>query len=170
MLETERLILLPLTHAQLLKYIQNDHSLEEELQLQPSSQVLEMDFQLLEALENTILPRVADPKQNYLFLTLWTMILKAENRMIGDLCFKGEPNVDGEIEIGYGIYEPYQGKGYMTEAVGGIIKWAATQPNVKAITAETARSNVASMRILERHHFKKFCEVEKMVWWQLDLK
>lgn len=170
MIKTERLILLPLTHAQLLKYIKNDHSLEAELQLHPSSQVLELDFQLVEALENAILPRVADPRQNYLFSTLWTMILTSENCMIGDLCFKGEPNEDGEIEIGYGTYEAYQGKGYMTEAVGGIIKWAATQPKVKAITAETETSNVASMKILERHHFRKFYEVEKMAWWQLDLK
>ena len=36
--------------------------------------------------------------------------------MIGDLCMVGEPNADGEIEIGYGTYEQFQGKGFMTKS------------------------------------------------------
>ena len=35
---------------------------------------------------------------------------------IGDLCFKGLKD-DGSVEIGYGITEENQGKGYATEAI-----------------------------------------------------
>lgn len=65
--------------------------------------------ELKEALEQTILPNVADHTKNYLYSTLWTAISKAENKMIGDLCIVGEPNAAGEIEIGYGTYVEFQG-------------------------------------------------------------
>ena len=70
---------MPLTYDQLLKYIRCDHSLEAELNLQPSSR--KISTELKEALEQTILPNVADPNKNYLYSTLWTAVLKEENSM-----------------------------------------------------------------------------------------
>lgn len=58
-----------------------------------------------------------------------------DNKMVGDLCFMGEPGESGEIEIGYGTYEEFRQKGYMTEAVGGMIQWAHGQPGVYAVLA-----------------------------------
>ena len=115
MIETERLILKPLTYEQLIKYTRLDNSLETELNLNPASRTISAD--LKEALEQTILPNVADSNKNYLFSTLWTIISKADNKMVGDLCFVGEPNAAGEIEIGYGTYEEFRKRGFMTEAV-----------------------------------------------------
>ncbi|MFN7116968.1 MAG: GNAT family N-acetyltransferase [Saprospiraceae bacterium] len=168
MLETERLILLPLTYKQLLKYIKNDFSLDKELQLTPTPRTISAD--LLEALQLGILPNVADKRRNPLFYTLWTMILKSENCMVGDLCFKGKPNERGEIEIGYGTYDAFQGKGYMTEAVGAMIKWAATQPSVKYITAETEQENIASFKVLEKNKFSKHLEVNNIFVWKRAVK
>lgn len=83
-----------------------------------------ISIELKEALEQTILPNVGDKTKNYLYSTLWTAISKAENKMIGDLCIVGEPNQEGEIEIGYGVYDEFQGRGFMTEIVAGIAIWA----------------------------------------------
>lgn len=80
---------------------------------------------------------MADEQKNYLYNTLWTVISKADNKMVGDICIVGEPNADGEIEIGYGTYDAFQGKGFMTEAVSGIISWAEEQPGVCAVIAST---------------------------------
>lgn len=165
MIESKRLILQPLTHDQLVKYIKNDDSLEAELKLNPTHKVISPE--LKEALEETILPNVADIGKNHLFSTLWTLILKAENRMIGDICFVGEPDENGEIEIGYGTYDEFRGKGYMTEAVACIIEWAKKQENVKSIFAQTAKDNPASFGILERNHFEKVGEVENVFNWRL---
>jgi len=165
MIESERLILQPLTHDQLVKYIKNDNSLEAELKLNPTHKII--SAALKEALEETILPNVADTGKNHLFSTLWTLILKAENKMIGDICFVGEPDENGEIEIGYGTYEEFRGKGYMTEAVACIIEWAKSQENVKSIFAQTAKDNPASFGILERNHFEKVGEVENVFNWRL---
>lgn len=168
MIQTERLILKPLTHEQLLKYIEADNSLETELGLNKSERTISPE--LKEALEQTILPNVADKTKNYLFSTLWTVISKSENTMVGDLCIVGEPSPEGDIEIGYGTYDAFRGKGYMKEAVGGIIQWAKSQPDVVSIIAGTEKTNVASYTILERNKFIKVGETETLFNWRLKLK
>jgi len=161
MFETTNLLLLPLTHSQLLKYIQADGSLESELGLNGSSHPIPPE--LKEALEQAILPNVADPGKDYLYSTLWTLISKRDNRMVGDLCFHGEPDPDGEIEIGYGTYDEFQGKGYMTEAISGIVTWAQQQPGIKSIIANTDTTNIPSLRLLEKNGFIQIGKVDSLV-------
>ena len=168
MIETERLILKPLTLNQLEKYVKADFSLETELNLSKNPRLV--STALKEALEETILPNVANLNKNYLFSTLWTIISKSENTMIGDLCFQGEPNTNGEIEIGYGTYDKYQNKGYMTEALCGLINWAKKQANINSIYAETLKDNNASFSILEKNNFIKIGKTETLFKWQLTLK
>lgn len=168
MIETERLILKPLTYDQLVKYTKCDNSLEEELKLNKTSRTISPE--LKEAFEKTILPNVADKNKNYLYSTLWTAISKLENKMVGDLCIVGEPNTDGEIEIGYGTYDEFQGKGFMTEIVGGIIEWAKTQSKVKSVIASTNKNNTASFKVLEKNNFTKIGETETLFNWKLETK
>lgn len=167
MIETKRLIVKPLTYEQVVKYTKCDHSLEEELNLNKTSRTISSE--LKEALENTILPNVADKAKNYLYSTLWTAISKEDNKMIGDLCIVGEPNSQGEIEIGYGIYDEFQGKGFMTEIVGGIIQWAKTQNIIKSIIASTEKINIASCKVLEKNNFKITGETQTSFSWKLNL-
>ena len=168
MIETERLILRPLTYGQLIKYTKCDNSLEEELGLNKTSRIISPE--LKEAFEQTILPNVADTAKDYLYSTLWTAISKEANKMVGDICIVGEPNSFGEIEIGYGTYEEFQKQGFMTEAVGGMINWAKTQPKVVSIIASTDKDNIASYTILKKNHFLKVNESETQYNWKLILK
>lgn len=168
MIETERLILKPLTYGQLVKYTKCDNSLEAELNLNETSRTISPE--LKEAFQQTILPNVANKSKNYLYSTLWTGISKSENKMIGDLCIVGEPNAEGEIEIGYGTYDEFQGKGFMTEIVGGIIEWTKTQQIVKAIIASTSKTNTASFKVLEKNNFIKIGETEALFNWKLEMK
>lgn len=165
MIETTRLILKPLTHNQLSKYIKDDHSLEKELGLLYTKK--DISRSLRDALKQTILPNVFDRDNDYLFHTLWIIISKPDNKMVGDICFVGEPDPDGEIEIGYGTYEEFTGKGFMTEAVGRIMEWAKQQPKVKSIFATTEKKNVASYSILEKNHFQPIGEVDDMLSWKI---
>jgi RimJ/RimL family protein N-acetyltransferase len=170
MLETARLILIPLTYGQLIKYSKNDHSLESELELQSSSRIISPD--LFDALNETIIPNVLRAStginSNYLFSTLWTMILKSEKRMVGDLCFIGDPNEKGEVEIGYGTYEINRSKGLMTEAVEAMIRWAESQPQVKSIIASTDKINIASSRVLEKNNFIQVGETVDQFQWKIE--
>lgn len=167
MIETKRLILKPLTYEQLVKYTKCDNSLEEELNLNKTSRKISPE--LKEAFEETILPNVADKSKNYLYSTLWTAILKTENKMVGDICMVGEPNSEGEIEIGYGTYDEFQNKGFMTEIVSGIIEWAKNQSNVKTIIASTNKTNIASFKVLQKNRFIKIGENETLFNWKLDI-
>jgi [ribosomal protein S5]-alanine N-acetyltransferase len=168
MIETERLLLKPLNYLQLVKYINCDSSLYIEMGLNSTERAISLE--LKEALEQTILPNVADPSKNYLFNTLWTIIVKAENKMVGDICFVGEPDADGKVEIGYGTYEAYQGKGFMKEAVKGIITWAFKQPAVKLIVASTNKDNVASYSLLQKNGFVKINQTDELYHWEIPKK
>ncbi len=167
MVETERLILKPLTYNQLLKYVNSDNSLETELNLNETSRTISPE--LKEALEKTILPNVADTKKDYLYSTIWIAISKTENKMVGDICMYGEPNADGEIEIGYGTYDEFQNKGFMTEIVRGIIDWVETQIKVKTIIASTDKTNAASFKVLKKNNFIKTGETETLFNWKLEM-
>jgi RimJ/RimL family protein N-acetyltransferase len=168
MIETERIILKPLSYSQLLKYIKDDNSLEVELNLNATSR--KISSELKEALEQTILPNVADTTKDYLFHTLWTIISKDANKMVGDICIVGEPNAEGEIEIGYGTYDEFRRKGFMTEAVSAIIKWATNQPKVLSIFASTEKENTASYKILLKNNFMKIGETGSLLNWKLTIK
>ena len=165
-LETERLLIKPLSYAQLLLYVKLDNSLEKSLGLKPYSRSL--PGELNEALEQLILPQVAMSGNNILFSTLWTIIDKQQEFMVGDLCFKGEPNAPGEIEIGYGTHTDFQGKGFMTEAIRAISHWALCQAEVQTILAETGKENISSHKTLSRNGFKAYKQIENMIWWRLD--
>lgn len=164
MIQIERLLIRPLNFGQLVKYAENNHSLEDELGVLPTERLISPE--LREALEHALLPGIAANESNYLYFTLWTIILKAENRMVGDLCFMGLPNDKGEIEIGYGTYDGFRGNGYMTEAVGGMIDWAKQQSGVNAIIASTSKTNVASYTILQKNHFAQNGESDDLFHWK----
>ena len=167
-IETAQMSLRPLNHDQLLQYIRQDPELEKDWKLDLVNR--EISAELKEALEDSILPSVADKTKNYLFSTLWVVIRKDLNQMVAALCFKGEPNHLGEIEIGYGTFELFQGRGYMTQAVAEIIPWAAEQASVVSITAETEKSNEASIQVLARNKFVQVNELGSKCYWKLNLK
>jgi RimJ/RimL family protein N-acetyltransferase len=50
--------------------------------------------------------------------------------------FKGPPQ-DGTAEIGYSVLPQFQGRGYATELVGGLVRWALGQPGVARVMAGT---------------------------------
>ncbi len=82
---------------------------------------------------------------------MWMIELR-DGTHVGELCFKGV-SPDGAVEIGYGIDESYEGRGYATEAVSAVTAWAAQQEGVKCVEAEAEEDNFASLRVLEKVGF-----------------
>ena len=80
------------------------------------------------------------------------IIRRRDGVAVGDLCFKGLQS-DGSAEIGYGILDAHQGRGYATEAVGAAASWALRQPGVTRVEAETEPDNEASQRVLAKCGF-----------------
>ena len=84
---------------------------------------------------------------------VWNIELSGENKtVVGHLSFKGLKE-DGILEIGYGTNSGYEGRGYMTEAVSAVVRWASEQKGVKLIEAETDENNIASKRVLQKAGF-----------------
>jgi [ribosomal protein S5]-alanine N-acetyltransferase len=167
MILTNRLILKPLSADQLEKYIDFQDELAIELGLKPSPVLIEEA--LKEAIRNDLLPFIADPARDPLFYTLWIVIEKETKTIVGGICFHGEPNGKGEIEIGYGIDQPFQNRGYMSEAITGFIQWIKENSKAKILKAETESDNISSIRVLEKNNFLVVQQGAESLIFELEL-
>ena len=97
----------------------------------------------------------------------WMIVDRSTNLLIGDIGFKGIPNEDGKIDLGYGIIENERRKGFAYEAATGILQWAFNQKNVRVITASCLISNIASQKILSLLNFSIVKKENEMIYWRL---
>ena len=66
-------------------------------------------------------------------------------------------------EIGVVLNEDFRNKGYMTEAVKGIVKYIMTEKEIEAVYARILSNNAASLRLFEKCGFKFLYEREEPV-------
>ena len=133
LIETERLRIYPATREQMEAAI-----------------AAEQDEGLKAAYAEMLEGCLKQPEQ-WAWYAMWNIEQK-DGTHVGGLCFKGL-GPDGAVEIGYGILDAYQGRGYATEAVRAVIAWALTQPGVRVVEAEAESDNAASLRVLEKCGF-----------------
>jgi ribosomal-protein-alanine N-acetyltransferase len=169
MVETPRLLLIPLSYEQLKLYLEGDGKLEKLLKLADMGRTVAPRV-------NKMVKMITLPKMkkaagdNYLFYTFWLAIEKISQVIVAELGFKGPPDRTGGIEIGYGTMENHRNKNFMTEAVSGMINWARAREDTKYILAETDKSNAASIKVVQKNNFQ-FTETKgKMMWWKINVK
>jgi len=165
-LETSRLFLIPLDYDQLSIYTQLDGSLEFSFGLKSGSRSIDQELEV--TIQKFIIPYILQFPEHILYATLWILILKREQVIIGDIGFKGAPSSKGLLEIGYATYPEFRNLGFMTEALGAMSNWAFAQENVEIILAETDKDNLASQLTLKKNKFELFAETDCMYWWRLD--
>lgn len=73
--------------------------------------------------------------------------------LCGGIGFKGPPDKQGMVEIGYSVLPEFQRQGLATEMVAGIVRWAKRRSEVRQLEAETNIDNKASIRVLEKNSF-----------------
>ncbi|MCT4781522.1 MULTISPECIES: GNAT family N-acetyltransferase [Exiguobacterium] len=95
----------------------------------------------------------------------WLVIHQADGNIIGDIGFKGLPSANRTVEIGYGLLDCYQNKGYATESVRALVDWALSRPDVATVSAKTTATNSASIRVLENIGFKKIRVSDTWIHW-----
>lgn len=98
---------------------------------------------------------------------VWLILDRAGEVLVGDVGFKGPPDDEGRVEVGYGILEPFRGRGFATEAVLSLIEWAADRQEVREVTASTLVENRASARVLVKAGFSRLGVEEGIVSWRL---
>ncbi|QOR66230.1 GNAT family N-acetyltransferase [Cytobacillus suaedae] len=86
---------------------------------------------------------------------------------IGDIGFKGKPDPDGVVEVGYGIALNAHNKGYATEAVKALINWAFSTNKVTTIKAECLEDNFPSIKVLKKIGMKQTGKHDNMLFWEL---
>lgn len=163
MVATERLLLIPLNFAQEHDYLDDDGKLELSLGLIYVPRKLPPE--LKEVISRYILPLFVEQPEYHLFFTSWIAVEKSTSCIVADLAFKGRPNEKGATEIGYGTYELYRNKGFMTEAVRGMSNWAFKEAGLREITAETEKVNNASIRVLEKNGFQRRSDADGQLCW-----
>jgi len=112
---------------------------------------------------------IVDSNKDSLFYTMWIIIEKKEKAIIGGICFHGQANERGEVEIGYGIDDEYMNKGYMTETIQSLVHWLEKIKDVRIVKAETEKTNISSIRVLEKTGFKLFNQVGDLLMFKYNL-
>ncbi|MGF7074242.1 ribosomal-protein-alanine N-acetyltransferase [Mucilaginibacter sp. 3215] len=169
-IQSQRLKMIPLTHAQLLLLKQNRNLLELSLGLTPSAMLIDPLYikEIDDAFDSFWLPNTLAFPDKYLWYTSWEIVLKSTNTVIGGMGFAGYPNDLGEAEIGYMIDANQHNKGYATEALQLISQWAFIHEFVKAIIVHTYADNLPSRRILEKCGFTLMNDVECLLTYSLN--
>ena len=98
------------------------------------------------------IPQVrADPTVNKWFIR-W-MVLRETGEIVGSLSFHGPPDGVGMLEIGLGVHEAFQRRGFGREALLGMWRWASRQRGVLVLRYTVDPNNVASVGLVRSFGF-----------------
>jgi RimJ/RimL family protein N-acetyltransferase len=96
--------------------------------------------------------RVADVRGNPENIRWYfrAIVDRSRNLVVGGTSFHAGPDERGMVEIGLGIHELEQGKGFATEAVRGMWLWATSQPGVKFLRYTVDPNNAPSIKVISK--------------------
>jgi RimJ/RimL family protein N-acetyltransferase len=165
-LKTERLTLMALSQEQLDLALNDLDRLAVELMIwadpevfsDESRQAMMIKISRMDHIERDLHP----------WYTYFLLVQNADRQAVGVCGFKGQPTLYGSVELGYAMHEGFRNRGYMTEAVRGLIQWAFTHDNCNCVTAETLRDNFASQKVLKKAGMELHRTAEKMLYWQIE--
>jgi RimJ/RimL family protein N-acetyltransferase len=83
------------------------------------------------------------------------MLDRAADRIVGSI---GLFHADWEVrsaEIGYGVRADERGKGYASEALAAVARWALTAGGIQRAWLTANMDNVASVRVAEKAGFRR---------------
>ena len=80
-------------------------------------------------------------------------VLKSEQIIIASAGFHDGPDINGMIEIGFGVDKAWQGKGYGQELLHGMWGWVVNTPEVKTLRYTVSPDNLISQHIIKKLGF-----------------
>ncbi|QAS51127.1 GNAT family N-acetyltransferase [Halobacillus litoralis] len=83
----------------------------------------------------------------------WVIMDEKGEHVIGDIGFKGKPDDEGNIQIGYQVVASERNFGYASEAVDALCQWAFQSGGVEGVEAECDKSNIPSQKVLINNGF-----------------
>ena len=100
---------------------------------------------------------LADINENFQKKTLfqWGIALNSDNKIIGTSTIFSVDERNRRAEIGYALNREFWGKGYITEALNSLFRFAFEELKLHRIEADVDPRNNASIKILEKFGFQK---------------
>jgi ribosomal-protein-alanine N-acetyltransferase len=166
-IQTERLNLIALTSDQLRLILDTPEQLEQELGL-PISRANATD-PVRRAIGMKLDKMSGLAAERHPWYTYWLVVVSARPFGAGLAGFKGEPDLDGTVEIGYGIDPDNRNQGYTTEAARALIAWAFEHPACRAVIApDTRKDNPASNHVLAKLGMHVYAETGETLSWRIE--
>jgi RimJ/RimL family protein N-acetyltransferase len=102
-------------------------------------------------IKNRVCPKINVPDTWFQFV----MIIKDNNKLIGDLGVHFFPSDDFQAEVGITIDKQFQGLGYATEALETVITYLFLTLNKRRVIASIDPRNDKSINLVKRLGFRK---------------
>jgi ribosomal-protein-alanine N-acetyltransferase len=81
---------------------------------------------------------------------------EADDTLLGGLTLSNvRRGVTQAAAVGYWVGKPYAGRGYMTRALAGAVRFAFDELKLHRVEAACMPNNLASIRVLERNGFQR---------------
>lgn len=154
MIETSRMMLVPATRESLEAELESPSRLAEVARMDVSGE-WPPELYDRDPIEFTLRKLEASPEEKEWWL--YYFLLKqprGAGLAIGCGGYKGPPDAEGTVEIGYSMVPEYRRQGYATEAARALAEAAFRHPSVTRVTAETLPTLTASIGVLEKCGFR----------------
>lgn len=162
-IETERLIIIPFSLDLIRAAETNDRAAYKRLGIIPNEEWPEKD--LKEALP---VFRDSITKNGITGYGSW-ILLDKKRSIIGSAGYFGEPQ-DGIVEIGFGVIQSQQNKGYCTEAVIALIRWGMVQKRIRSIIAHCDKDNEKSRNVLTKAGLVEKGRNDDIIEWEMKVQ
>jgi ribosomal-protein-alanine N-acetyltransferase len=90
----------------------------------------------------------------------WVICLKDGKKLAGTICLWNIDKEHSRIEVGYELHPDFHGKGIAQEALAKILDYGFNTLKFKTIVAYPNSANERSIKLLEKHNFKKDAALE----------
>ena len=154
MIDTPRLMLVPATRESLRAELESPSRLAEVARMDVSGE-WPPELYDRDPIEFTLRRLESAPEQKNWWLYYFLMKQpRGAGLAIGCGGYKGPPDADATVEIGYSMVPEHRRQGYATEAATGLVEAAFAHSDVMRVIAETLPSLSASIRVLEKCGFR----------------
>jgi RimJ/RimL family protein N-acetyltransferase len=83
------------------------------------------------------------------------MVERTSGEIVGSVGLRDTDWEAGRSEIGYGVQARRRGRGYATQAVRALGRWALTDGGMRRVQLRVRLDNVASLRVAEKAGYQR---------------
>ncbi len=146
------LVLLPVGPEHLLALIESEERFTESFGIAPAEGL--RGFFVSDYVSALWLEELARASAADAWVHGFVLLHQAEQVIVGTVAFKGAPDAEGVVEMGYGVVSAFEGRGLATEAARAGLEFAMADESVRCVRAHTLPTRNASTRVLEKCGFQ----------------